>query len=80
MKNLSAIFALFLLALAAQAALPQPDLIAQIHFAGAQKISAPTNAAALASTASRLLNIQQEADGKQPDEIGRRESGEPECL
>jgi hypothetical protein len=31
---------LSLYALAARAALPQPDLIAQIHFAGAQKISA----------------------------------------
>ena len=40
MKNLSAIFALSLLVAAARAALPQPDLIAQIHFAGAQKISA----------------------------------------
>ena len=29
-----------------RAALPQPDLMAQIHFAGAQKISAATNAAA----------------------------------
>jgi hypothetical protein len=40
MKCLSAIIGLSLLALGARAALPQPDLIAQIHFAGAQKISA----------------------------------------
>jgi hypothetical protein len=46
MKNLSAIFAVTLLAAAARAALPQPDLIAQIHFAGAQKISAAANAKA----------------------------------
>ena len=46
MKTLSAISALLWLAAAARAALPQPDLIAQIHFAGAQKISASANAAA----------------------------------
>src|ERR1019366_3836149 len=46
MKNLSAIFALSLLVAPARAALPQPDLIAQIHFAGAQKISADANASA----------------------------------
>jgi hypothetical protein len=39
MKKLIAIFALVLGIGAAKAALPQPDLIAQIHFAGAQKIS-----------------------------------------
>jgi hypothetical protein len=46
MKNLSVIFALSLFAVAACAALPQPDLIAQVHFAGAQKIFAQTNAVA----------------------------------
>lgn len=46
MKQLSATFAVLLLAAAARAVLPQPDLIAQIHFAGAQKISADANAAA----------------------------------
>ena len=46
MKQLSATFALLLLAAGARAALPQPDLIAQIHFAGAQKISADANAGA----------------------------------
>jgi hypothetical protein len=44
MKKLSAIFALLSFVVGARAALPQPDLIAQIHFAGAQKISASTNA------------------------------------
>jgi hypothetical protein len=46
MKNLSAILALGLLAATARAALPQPDLIAQIHFAGAQKISAAASSSA----------------------------------
>jgi len=46
MKQLSATFALLLLAVGARAALPQPDLIAQIHFAGAQKISADANVSA----------------------------------
>ncbi len=46
MKNLSVLFALVLFAPAARTALPQPDLIAQIHFAGAQKISAAANASA----------------------------------
>ena len=45
MKNLSAVFALTWLVSAARAALPQPDLIAEIHFAGAQKILAAANAA-----------------------------------
>jgi len=40
MKYLSAIIGVLWLALTAQAALPQPDLIAQIYFAGPQKISA----------------------------------------
>ncbi len=40
MKMLSAVIGTMLFALSARAALPQPDLIAQIHFAGAQKISA----------------------------------------
>jgi len=49
MKHWSAIIALSLCVLAARAALPQPDLLLQIHFAGAQKISATTNAAAFAN-------------------------------
>ena len=47
MKKLSAILALASLLPAARAALPQPDLIAQIHFAGPQKIFADANAAAI---------------------------------
>ncbi|HEY5043636.1 MAG TPA: hypothetical protein VIK53_16715 [Verrucomicrobiae bacterium] len=43
MKKTIVIFALVLTALAGRAALPEPDLIAQIHFAGAQKISAEKN-------------------------------------
>jgi hypothetical protein len=39
MKNLFVLFALVVGGMTAQAALPQPDLIAQIHFAGGQKIS-----------------------------------------
>src|SRR5580698_7772093 len=39
MKSLFAILGLSLLVLRVQAALPQPDLIAQIHFAGSQKIT-----------------------------------------
>lgn len=47
MKNLTAsVIGLFLSALATRAALPQPDLIAQIYFAGAQKISADAHATA----------------------------------
>ena len=44
-KKLVSVLTLALLTFAAHAALPQPDLIAQIHFAGAQKIAADTNAA-----------------------------------
>jgi hypothetical protein len=44
MKTLTALFAAFALAAGSRAALPQPDLIAQIHFAGAQKISASATA------------------------------------
>jgi hypothetical protein len=43
MKKLTAVFTLAMTALAASAALPQPDLVAQIYFAGAQKISAAPN-------------------------------------
>lgn len=48
MKNLSAVF-LILLALTAQAALPQPDLLVQVHFAGAQRISADPHSTAFAN-------------------------------
>jgi hypothetical protein len=44
MKCLFAIFGLLLLEFTTQAALPQPDLLAQIHFAGVQKISADAHA------------------------------------
>jgi hypothetical protein len=44
MKKPSVIIALSSLALTLQAALPQPDLIAQIYFAGSQKISASPHA------------------------------------
>ena len=46
MKKIVFLFTLWLAVSGARAALPQPDLIAQIHFAGAQKISASANAAA----------------------------------
>jgi hypothetical protein len=46
MKKLILFFTMALAAEAVRAALPQPDLIAQIHFAGAQKISTDTNSAA----------------------------------
>jgi hypothetical protein len=39
MKKFATIFTLVLAAAIGRAALPQPDLLAQIHFAGAQKIS-----------------------------------------
>jgi hypothetical protein len=44
MKNLSAVIGLMLFGLAARAALPQPDLIAKIYFAGAQTIAAAPSA------------------------------------
>ena len=69
MKNFIASIVIGLLALEARAALPQPDLIARIHFAGAQKISGDpqvhaftnefTSAEALvlrAQTATKLAN------------------------
>ncbi len=46
MKKLIVLFAALTAVAGARAALPQPDLLAQIHFAGAQKISADANAAA----------------------------------
>ena len=46
MKSFSASLVMSLLALTAPAALPQPDLIAKIHFAGADKIFADPNATA----------------------------------
>src|SRR5580692_11060558 len=49
MKRLTAVFTLAMTVLAAHATLPQPDLIAQIYFAGAQKISSAANANAFAN-------------------------------
>ena len=46
MKKLSLVFMSLALAAGLRAALPQPDLLAQIHFAGAQKISADANSLA----------------------------------
>ena len=46
MKKVFTISILVLAVMAGRAALPEPDLIARIHFAGAQKISADTNSAA----------------------------------
>src|SRR5579859_980 len=40
MKHLTATIALLALTLTARAALPQPDLLLHVYFAGAQKISA----------------------------------------
>ncbi|HEY2328874.1 MAG TPA: hypothetical protein VGI63_03565 [Verrucomicrobiae bacterium] len=65
MKKLIALFTPLLAAVAVRAALPQPDLIAQIHFAGAQKISAAANAAAFTNefcSAEALALRKQTAD------------------
>lgn len=43
MKKLFAILVLVVLTVAGRAALPQPDLLAQIHFAGLERISADKN-------------------------------------
>ena len=46
MKKVFTVLTLALAVMAGRAALPEPDLIARIHFAGAQKISADTNSIA----------------------------------
>jgi hypothetical protein len=46
MKKMSAILGLAMLALAASAALPQPDLLLQLHYAGPKKIAASGHASA----------------------------------
>ena len=69
MKKFLSIFTLALLALAVRAALPQPDLIAQIHFAGGDKISADKNYPAFAnefSSAEALALRKQIADKLAP--------------
>ena len=50
MKKLIVLLALVVVAVGVRAALPQPDLVAQIHFAGAQKFSAAASAAAFTVT------------------------------
>jgi hypothetical protein len=49
MKKLISTFSLLLAATVLRAALPQPDLITQIHFAGERKIAADKNAAGFTS-------------------------------
>ena len=69
MKKFLSIFTLALLALAGRAALPQPDLIAQIHFAGGDKVSADKNYPAFAnefSSAEALALRKQIADKLAP--------------
>ncbi len=54
MKFPSAIAGLLLLGLSVSAALPQPDLLAQIHFAGAQKISSDPHSTAFTNEFTSL--------------------------
>ena len=65
MKKIISIFTLLLAVTGIRAALPQPDLIAQIHFAGAQKISAAANFSAFTNefcSAEALALRKQTAD------------------
>jgi len=65
MKKVITILMLVLAAAGVRAALPQPDLIAQIHFAGAPKISAAGNSAAFTNefcSAEALALRKQTAD------------------
>ena len=66
MKNLTAIVGLLLFTLAAQAALPQPDLLMQIYFAGAQKISAEHNSTAFTNEfcSTEALALRAQTAGK----------------
>jgi hypothetical protein len=69
MKKLILILTFAALALAVRAALPQPDLIAQIHFAGGRKIAAEKNYPAFAnefSSAEALALRKQTADKLAP--------------
>jgi hypothetical protein len=69
MKKFISLFILSLTVAAGRAALPQPDLIAEIHFAGAQKISAAPNAVAFTNefcSAEALALRQQIADKLAP--------------
>ena len=65
MKQVFTILTLALSAIAGRAALPQPDLLAQIHFAGAAKIFADKNSAAFTNefcSAEALALRKQTAD------------------
>ena len=65
MKKIFSILAVLLATAAVRAALPSPDLIAQIHFAGAQKFSAAPNVAAFTNefcSAEAVALRQQTAD------------------
>lgn len=65
MKKIFTILLLALAVMAGRAALPEPDVIARIHFAGAQKISADTNSAAFTNefcSAEAVALRQQTAD------------------
>jgi len=65
MKKFATVLILSLAAVIVRAALPQPDLIARIHFAGAQKISASKESAAFNnefSSAEALALRKQTAD------------------
>ncbi|HEX9045698.1 MAG TPA: hypothetical protein VF988_01615, partial [Verrucomicrobiae bacterium] len=66
MKKLSAILGLSLVIAAARAGLPQPDLLAQIHFAGAQKISANAHASAFTNefSSAEALALRSQTAGK----------------
>ncbi len=66
MKKLLVIILSLTLGGAANAALPQPDLLAQIHFAGAQKISADANAAAFTNEfcSAEALALRAQTAGK----------------
>jgi hypothetical protein len=69
MKKLTSLFAALLVAGAVRAALPSPDLIAKIHFAGAQKFDATPDAAFFAnefSSAEALTLRKQAADKLAP--------------
>jgi len=65
MKKFFSFLAVWLVVAGVRAALPQPDLIAQIHFAGAQKFSAAPRAAAFTNefcSAEAVALRQQTAD------------------
>ena len=82
MKKIFSIFTALLVAAAVRAALPAPDLIARIHFAGAQKFAATPGAAFFNnefSSAEALALRQQTADKLAPWLAGwlQKNSGAP---